>query len=60
MSKAKLRKYREWNYLSIALYYNRIRDTYYWYDKLKDYYNKSHDWDYSCRLIEEYYYEKNL
>lgn len=55
MSKAKLRKYREWNYLQIALHFVKIRNTYNWYQCISNTYNKSKDWDKSILVAENLY-----
>lgn len=52
MSKEKLRKYREWNYLQIALHYTKIRTTYNWYRIVKNYYNLTKNWDSSVSMAE--------
>lgn len=47
MNKEKLRKYREWNYYSIMLQYNKIKSTYFWYDRVKNNYNTTKLWEHS-------------
>lgn len=45
MSKNKSKQYKGDNFLALAIHYNKIKETYLWYNSLKFHYNRTHNWD---------------